>query len=193
MYRVYSITIISDNDKIRIYTTTAIVHFNAFENRIISYKKQKLYYNSKHESHKMATILTATFHIVAIKIGDTNLHMVLMQHFTSIVNYVTPVVWRRTVHQTLCPVKVRLCGCSAPIPWRAFGTSVTRSLGVVDCTLSAFPATCSSRHLTSHLSKTYISTRSLHSHGTLLMVLGLSRLRTWGLRQRESSWHLEYL
>ena len=78
-------------------------------------------------------------------------------------------------------------GDSAPIP-RSFpspSSYVTRgmgALGVVDRTLIAFPATCSSRHLTSHLSHSYISIHSLHSHWPFPFwcVLSQSRLRAWG-------------
>ena len=80
-------------------------------------------------------------------------------------------------------------GDSAPIPHAtpSIGPYVTRGLCVVDRTLGACPATCSSRHLTFHFSHTYISTRSLHSHWLFPFwrVLGLSRLRAWTNRDNE--------
>ena len=70
---------------------------------------------------------------------------------------------------------------------------VTLGLVVVDRTLRACPVTCSSRHLTSRLFHSYISTaHSLHPQACAsfsLCVLGQYRLRAWPpgvLRQRES-------
>ena len=72
---------------------------------------------------------------------------------------------------------------------------VTRGLVVVDRTLCACLVTCSSRHLTSHLSHSYISTtHSLRPQGlcySFPCVFSVSTGYEPGvLRRRESYWHL---
>ena len=90
--------------------------------------------------------------------------------------------WRRTLWLGL-RLGASVSRGIAPLPRAPF---VTRGLDVR--TLGACPVTCSSRHLTSHLFHSYISTiYSLRPRGfaffSFLCVLGQYRLRAWALKK----------
>ena len=75
----------------------------------------------------------------------------------------------------------------APLPLCSY---VTRGLVIVDRTFCACLVTCSSRHLTPHLSDVYIrTTHSFRPQGiafiSFLCVLGRYRLRAWGSKNNE--------
>ena len=93
-------------------------------------------------------------------------------------------VWRQRLAPCFGTSGLRF---GAEVLRHSLGRSYVTRACVVDRTVGACPITCSPRHLTSHLSHTYISTHSLHSHWVYFFLCDSRsvRLRAWGSEDNE--------
>ena len=89
---------------------------------------------------------------------------------------------------------LRVFGADTPARHSLGRPYVTQELVVVDRNLGGYPTTCSPRHLTSHLSHSYLSTHSLRSHWPFPCLFSVSTGYEPGvLRQRERERERELL